>query len=61
MHQPPDEPLVVLVVLQCGLWPALSPDLNPIENLWDQLSCHIEARKSVPQNLNDLSTALQEE
>ena len=42
-------------------WPALSPDLNPIENLWDQLSYRVEARNSVPQNLNDLRAALQEE
>ncbi|CAK6970414.1 Transposable element Tcb1 [Scomber scombrus] len=33
--------------------PALSPDLNPIENLWDNLSRRVEARNSVPQNLND--------
>uniref|UniRef100_A0A671VKC8 HTH cro/C1-type domain-containing protein n=1 Tax=Sparus aurata TaxID=8175 RepID=A0A671VKC8_SPAAU len=42
-------------------WPALSPDLNPIENLWDQLIRRVEARNSVPQNLNDLRAALQEE
>uniref|UniRef100_A0A667WGJ7 Tc1-like transposase DDE domain-containing protein n=1 Tax=Myripristis murdjan TaxID=586833 RepID=A0A667WGJ7_9TELE len=42
-------------------WPALSPDLNPIENLWDQLSRRVEAWSSVPQNLNDLRAALQEE
>ncbi|KAL7851757.1 hypothetical protein AOLI_G00221130, partial [Acnodon oligacanthus] len=41
--------------------PALSPHLNPIENLWDQLSRRVEARNSVPQNLNDLRAALQEE
>uniref|UniRef100_A0A3B4BWB2 Tc1-like transposase DDE domain-containing protein n=1 Tax=Pygocentrus nattereri TaxID=42514 RepID=A0A3B4BWB2_PYGNA len=41
--------------------PALSPDLNPIENLWDQPSRRVEARISVPQNLNDLRAALQEE
>ena len=42
-------------------WPTLSPDLNPIENLWDQLSRHVEASNSVSQNLNDLKAALQEE
>ncbi|KAL0177282.1 hypothetical protein M9458_026176, partial [Cirrhinus mrigala] len=42
-------------------WPALSPNLKPIENLWDQLSCHVEGRNPAPQNLNDLRAALQEE
>uniref|UniRef100_A0A3Q3KU73 Tc1-like transposase DDE domain-containing protein n=1 Tax=Mastacembelus armatus TaxID=205130 RepID=A0A3Q3KU73_9TELE len=42
-------------------WPALSPDLNPIENLWDQLSRRVEGCNPAPQNLNDLRAALQEE
>uniref|UniRef100_A0A4W6C9T0 Tc1-like transposase DDE domain-containing protein n=1 Tax=Lates calcarifer TaxID=8187 RepID=A0A4W6C9T0_LATCA len=42
-------------------WPALSPDLNPIENPWDKLSCHVEGCNPAPQNLNDLRAALQEE
>lgn len=35
-------------------WPALSTDLSPPENLWDQLSHHAESRNSGLQNLNDL-------
>ena len=38
--------------------PALSPDLNPIENLWDQLRRHVETQNSAPQNLNDLRAVL---
>lgn len=38
-------------------WPALSPDLNPKENLWDQLSRHVEGHEPAPQNLNDLRAA----
>uniref|UniRef100_A0A673HPJ7 Tc1-like transposase DDE domain-containing protein n=1 Tax=Sinocyclocheilus rhinocerous TaxID=307959 RepID=A0A673HPJ7_9TELE len=52
-------------LLQAGVpqmeWPALSPGLNPIENLWDQLSRRVEGRNPAPQNLNDLRAALQEE
>ncbi|KAK7881405.1 hypothetical protein WMY93_029814 [Mugilogobius chulae] len=30
-------------------WPALSPDLSPIKNPWDQLSHRVEARSSAPR------------
>ncbi|GFW86844.1 transposable element Tcb1 transposase [Trichonephila clavipes] len=41
--------------------PAYSPDLNPIENLWDALGCAVSSRFPPPAALIELETALQEE
>ncbi len=40
-------------------WPANSPDLNPIENLWAILKKRVEKRH--PRNISELSSQMQEE
>jgi len=42
-------------------WPAQSPDLNPIENLWNELEIRIRKHKPMPKNKNDFFVALKEE
>ena len=40
--------------------PALSPDLSPIEHLWDQLYRQVRRRTQQPETLNQLRIALED-
>ena len=42
-------------------WPAKSPDLNPIEHVWDLLDRRVRARDIPPRNVQEHAGALVEE
>lgn len=48
------------VEIETLAWPARSPDLNPIEHLWDNMGQQVRALQVPPRNLNELSLRLTE-
>lgn len=39
-------------------WPSRSPDLNPIEHMWDAIGRAVRGRLNSPETLEQLSEAL---
>ena len=39
-------------------WPPYSPDLNPIENVWNMVKRHLRQHSPLPSNLKDLKSCI---
>lgn len=49
------------VGINCMEWPVCSPDMNPIEHVWDIMGRQVRARPVQPKSLGELRNALLEE
>ncbi|GIY17376.1 hypothetical protein CDAR_1601 [Caerostris darwini] len=41
------------------IWPPRSPDMNPIENLWDIIERSVRAQNPAPSTLSQLWTSIE--
>ncbi|ENN74725.1 hypothetical protein YQE_08692, partial [Dendroctonus ponderosae] len=53
--------LLDLSVFKISEWPARSPDLNVIEDVWDQLKRRFRRRDCTPENFAELENAVLQE
>ena len=47
--------------VQTITWPGMSPDMNPIEHVWDVIGRKINQRNPICQNIDELRTAILQE
>jgi transposase len=48
-------------LIQMFPWPAFSPDMSPIEHIWDELGRRVHRRQPQPANMEQLMAALIDE